>query len=168
MAWRGGSQPGASQSDPYSSPSAGREGCLMGPVREGAGALRPVGALPAAETPQAAGFVEPGLLALGAEEATCPELAQDTRALHSGLKPLEKTFRVLSFPKRDECQYATSCPHRTDTYRSEMRTEHANTRPPVRTGRTHIDPKCEPVKYITQGRVAARSCSSMDWTRMRC
>ena len=76
----------------------------MGPVREGAGALRPVGALPAAETPQAAGFVEPGLLALGAEEATCPELAQDTRALHSGLKPLEKTFRVLSFPKRDECQ----------------------------------------------------------------
>ena len=82
-----------------------REGCLMGPVREGAGALRPAGALPAAETPQAAGLVEPGLLTLGAEVAAGPELAQDTRSLHSGLKPLEKTFRVLSFPKRDECQY---------------------------------------------------------------
>lgn len=73
-----------------------------GAMREGEGALS---ALAAAQAPQAAGLVEPGLLALGAEVAACPELSQHPRALHRGLKPLEKTFRVLSLPKRDVCQY---------------------------------------------------------------
>ena len=83
------------------------------------------GAAAAAQTAEAAGLVEPLLLALGPEEPTVPQLAQDSGALHGGLEPLEQLLAVFTVPKRDERQI-TSPPRAIPTNRGR-----ANARPSV-------------------------------------
>ena len=53
-------------------------------------------AVPAPAQPtKATLLVETLLFSLGAEEASVPQLAQNARALHGGLEPLQKAFGVL-------------------------------------------------------------------------
>ena len=54
----------------------------------------------AAHAPEASLLVEAGLLAFGSEEAAVPQLAEDSRALHRGLEPLQKTLAVFTVSKR--------------------------------------------------------------------
>ena len=69
--------------------------------------LAGAGAAAAAQTAEAAGLVEPLLLTLGPEEPTVPQLAQDSRALHGGLKPFEQLLAVFTIPKRYERQFSS-------------------------------------------------------------
>ena len=62
-------------------------------------------AVPAPPQPtKATLLVETFLLSLGAEEASVPQLAQDARALHGGLEPLQKAFGVLPVSNLNDCQ----------------------------------------------------------------
>ncbi len=62
-------------------------------------------AVPATAQPtKATLLVETLLLSLGAEEASVPELAQDARALHGGLEPLQKAFGVFPVSKLNDGQ----------------------------------------------------------------
>ena len=49
-------------------------------------------------------FVEPGLLALGAEKASVSEVAQNAGALHGRLEPLNQVLTVLAVSKSNVCQ----------------------------------------------------------------
>ncbi len=53
----------------------------------------------AAHAPEASLLIEAGLLAFGSKEAAVPQLAEDSRALHRGLEPLEKALAVFTVSK---------------------------------------------------------------------
>ncbi len=66
---------------------------------------RALRAVPATAQPtKTALLVEALLFSLGAEETSVPELAQNSRALHGGLEPLQKAFGVLPVSNRDNRQ----------------------------------------------------------------
>jgi hypothetical protein len=47
-------------------------------------------------------MVQSGLLTFGTEEAPVSQIAQYSRALHGGLKPLEQALAIFSFMKPHE------------------------------------------------------------------
>ena len=58
----------------------------------------------AADAAEAPRLVQARLLALGPEEASVPQLAQNAGPLHRGLEPLQELLTILAFTQRDERQ----------------------------------------------------------------